>query len=415
MTVDLDVAMGCARAELDYLRKKSKRLDNALRDLSFPENGDEGGESILDPDSGEVLVYKVPLLRDGKPVGYLKVGVHEAVGTPLVEVSVRRGGAWERLREGALRAANLVRPELVKEELRFVDFSHPKVGAQFLHNGREALLMEVETWRVIDPLQNDESASERRPFLEGLAPEARRENRRRFEAYVAMFGKQEPGASPLAAVAPKPFAVELQGNSQELDYRPGQDSPSGFQPYNQRNGYWCFPACIQMILGFHGALNNVHDAQEYIACKLGLGTVGNGSGLWASEKEFEVVRVVEELSGRRLVGSMNAAPYSFRAQISEEIEKSRRPLILLNGSHASVVTGFTEVRDPGGKLLSYKVHLEDPYAGGSFALMDLNPALSRLVFTAAPVVLAARASACDELVAALLAAGAGPAPSPPAW
>lgn len=407
MSVDLKEVWRCALAELAYLRQKSQRLDRALGGASFPEEVSGSGEPILDPDTGEELFYKVPLRRDGKYAGYVKVGIHAAVGAPLAEVSVRRDGTWEDLREGALEAARRERPTMVVGELRFVDFSHPKVGAQFLdEDGREVLLMEVESWRIIDPGDEHDPVSDRRPFLQGLAPGARQENELRYAEHLASFEIGTPGTDAVASAAP--HAVQHQGRSHELNY-----SESGFQPYKQETWKWCFAASIQMILGFHKALRNVQAAQPLIACELGLGTVARPKALWASEREFEVVRVIEELSGRRLVAAMNAAPYSFPTHLSKEIEDGR-PSILLTGSHTSVVTGFTEVKNATGELLSYKVHLEDPYSGGSFALMDLNPALSRLVFTAAPGDAATRSLDCSDLATALAAGGARPAPPPPA-
>src|SRR6266508_5413551 len=101
--------------------------------------------------NGELLFYRFPVARRGSAPSFVDVAAHPALGAPLLAVST--GFPWNEteLRAQAAQAARKVK----YDELRFVAYSFPKVGVQFLAAGTEVLLLELATWARVPPARKE--------------------------------------------------------------------------------------------------------------------------------------------------------------------------------------------------------------------------------------------------------------------
>ena len=96
-------------------------------------------------------------------------------------------------------------------------------------------------------------------------------------------------------------------------------------------GEWCFPACVEMLLGYY----RFHYRQEVLAFSLGLGDLERARPLPRST-EHDVVRTIERLTRGILKGKMTRAPewQDFRDEVL-----ATRPVIGLIDGHCRLVVG----------------------------------------------------------------------------
>ena len=112
--------------------------------------------------SGEVLFFRLPVVRRTQQIATVDIAAHEVLGDPLVAVSV--GMPWnpEALLGEARQVAGKNRRLKVGEadEMRFVAYSYPKIAVQFLRGGEELAMLELFTWSVVPPAET----KDRRPL-----------------------------------------------------------------------------------------------------------------------------------------------------------------------------------------------------------------------------------------------------------
>src|SRR5262249_37256818 len=139
--------------ELNALRVAGT-LGEEFEQISVP----SAGTPVFDI-NGTLLYHRLPLTRGRDNVAYADIAVNEVFGQPLLAVST--GLTWNErdiIRE-AERAAKKIQRGLKYNTIRFVAYSYPKVGVQFLREGQEALLLELGTWAEVPPA-NPENRSQ---------------------------------------------------------------------------------------------------------------------------------------------------------------------------------------------------------------------------------------------------------------
>jgi hypothetical protein len=324
--------------ELNLLHA-SGTLDDAL------EGAELGTPTPIHDLNGEVLYRRIPLSRDDRPIGYTDVASHPAMGSVLVAVSF---GTWEpeALLERATEAARGRLRDRRPDEVRFVAFSFPKIGVQFLADGRELALLELFTWRPV-PRRKRRSEEppanfERWSFLDDQpASEIRRRrtrfNRRRNQLDLIPNLRERV----LQRVDRREFLavmsldlVEFLVDRRVLRYSTrNADHDVCFELRGQETNVWCVAASVQMLLDFY----RYEYTQVRLARELGLGTLSNPSGLPYSQDAL-VVTVLEAMTGNALDATMNTSPSwtEFRSEI-----RANRPLISFIPGHSRTVAGYT--------------------------------------------------------------------------
>jgi hypothetical protein len=293
---------------------------------------------IYDP-NGEVLFYRFSVADGGEP-GYADGAARAELGAPLLAVST--GMRWD---ESALveEATEVARSRGVDfDETRFVAFSFPKVGVQFLRSGEEALLLELGSWEPV-PERRDEdrpplepSNFERWSLLEEL-PEDRR------EAATRVYEERVEGWQPalrdvdttiIESAQLTKFKLRLH-DWRELHYDVGNAGHHiCFELHGQETNVWCVGASTQMLLAFY----RYEYSQDRLAQALGLGTKQEPNGLPYARVE-DVVAQLEALTSNALEAEMVQDPeFEF---FRDEID-ANRPLISFIPGHSRAVAGYIQ-------------------------------------------------------------------------
>lgn len=299
----------------------------------------EEGTPIYDP-NGEVLFYRFPVADGGEP-GYADGAAKAELGAPLLAVST--GMRWE---EGALvEEATAVAHERGAEfdETRFVAFSFPKVGIQFMRGGEEVILLELGSWEPVPEERGKEdrpplqpSNFERWSLLDELPGD-------RCEAATRVYEERIEGWKPalleidttvIESSRLRPFRLRL-NDWRELHYDAGNASHHiCFELHGQETSVWCVGASTQMLLAFY----RYAYSQDRLAQALGLGTREEPNGL-PYERVGDVVTQLEALTSNALEAEMVENPNFefFRHEID-----ANRPLISFIPGHSRAVAGYTQ-------------------------------------------------------------------------
>ncbi len=306
----------------------------------------EAGTPIYDL-SGELLFYRFPVSKRGAAPGFVDVGAHPAIGSPLMSVSTGFGWNEKELLAQALGAARKARRQLKYDSTRFVAYSFPKVGVQFLASGKEVLLLELASWAPVPPARTQErkplepSNFERWSLLEELPAEQRRARTRRHNARVKAWSTlplRGLDATVISkSVLERSRVVIKLVDSRELHYS-GDDATHDpcYELHSQLTSVWCVAASTQMLLDFY----RYNYTQDRIATALGLGTRAVPNGL-PYARVGDVVTQLEALSSSALDATMVADPaFTF---FRDEI-RANRPLISFIPGHSRTVAGYIEYR-----------------------------------------------------------------------
>jgi len=300
----------------------------------------EEGTPIYDL-NGEVLFYRFPVADGGEP-GYADGAARTELGAPLLAVST--GMRWD---EGALveEATEVARSQGADfDETRFVAFSFPKIGVQFLRGGEEVLLLELGSWEPVPEGRDEErpplepSNFERWSLLEEL-PEDRSEVAK--QAYEERVEGWEPAFQGIDTTlversALSQFELRLR-DSRELHYDAGDAGHHiCFELHGQETNVWCVGASTQMLLAFY----RYEYSQDRLAQALGLGTKQAPNGLPYARVE-DVVTQLEALTSNALQAEMVQNPdFKF---FRDEID-ANRPLISFIPGHSRAVAGYIQYR-----------------------------------------------------------------------
>lgn len=318
------------------------RLDGAVIGL--------GDATTIHDLNGAELFVRIPLRGRGdqRRAGHVDVAAHPALGHPLVAVSL--DGWWneERLRREGTRAAHARGLDGIEDaESRFVAYSFPKVGLQWLRDDEEIALLELGTWEPVPPSTRDERYEppgdfERWSYLEEL-PEDHRDGREAsFSQRVERWQRgipDDPGDLERIDLDAFRDLLDLDlrrvahFRTRELHYSSrDSDHEVCFELRGQQTNVWCVAASVQMLLDFY----RYEYSQVRLAQDLGLGTLSNPNGLPYS-RDSDVVTVIEDLTCGALDAAMDTTP-TF-SQFVAEID-ANRPLVSFIPGHSRAVAGY---------------------------------------------------------------------------
>ena len=342
--------------------------------------------------NGQLLFWRIPLGEARGKGGYVDIAAHPAVGDPYIASG--SGAAWDAdaLLKTGTRAARALG---VKEgiEARFVAYSFPKLGLQFLAQGKELVLLELFTWVPVPPSTRSDryetpSNFERWSFLDEMPDDQRAE---REERYMSRINRWRRGPKinvrDLATIDSALFQERLKitdriklVETRELHYSSrGTDHVPCYELRGQETNVWCVAASVQMVLDFY----RYEYTQVRVAQELCLGTLANPIGLPYS-RDGDVVVALESLSRNALVANMNTSP-TFTEFVSEV--NQNRPLISFIPGHSRTVAGYTRSflsligQPPFQGLLVYDPW--PPNAGVITRWENFNTSSYRRTFTAA--------------------------------
>lgn len=294
--------------------------------------------------SGPALFHRLPLLRGRSGAGYADIAVHEALAEPLAAVAV--GGPWDEkaILEQGIAAARKRRRGLKFDHVRFVAYSYPKIGLQFVYEKVEILLLELFTWAEVPPASRRDRKPlepenfERYSLLEEMPAADRRKRESAFRKKVKAWDigavrRLDLSVISLDRLRTAKFAVRLI-DQRELHYSVRDtDHVPCYELRGQQTNVWCVAASTEMLLNFY---RYTYD-QVRLARELGLGTLANPNGL-PYARVGDVVTVIENLSSNALDATMHTNPAFnvFRDEI-----RANRPLISFVPGHSRTVAGYT--------------------------------------------------------------------------
>jgi hypothetical protein len=304
--------------------------------------------------TGVLLYYRLPLARGRDTVAGADIAVEPIMGEPLLGVSM--GLAWneKELLAEATRAGKKARRGLKFDAARFVAFSYPKVGVQFLLDGKDVLLLELGTWAEVPPARPDQRSRPPRegdqpagPFpanfdrwsvVEETPPEVRRARERAFERRLRAWDVPALARLDVTTIAVerlriRDLAIRLV-DTRELHYSPRDaDHHTCYELRGQQTNVWCVGASSEMLLNFY----RYQYDQIRLAQELGLGTLDAPEGL-PYARVGDVVTVLENLTSNALDVTMHVNPSFdiFRNEI-----RANRPLISFVPGHSRTVAGYT--------------------------------------------------------------------------
>jgi hypothetical protein len=293
--------------------------------------------------SGPALFHRLPLKRGSAGVGYADIAVHEALGEPLVAVAV--GGPWDEkaIIEQGMAAARKGRRGLKYDSVRFVAYSFPKIGLQFLNKENEVLLLELFSWAEVPPAPRRERKPlepenfERFSLLGELPKDDLRKREAAFRDRLKEWDRKEFRRLDLSVIRGDLLAKILKIkllDQRELHYSTRDtDHVPCYELRGQQTSVWCVGASCEMLLNFY---RYTYD-QVRLAQELGLGTLANPNGLPYS-RVGDVVTVLENLTSNALDATMHTNPgfNIFRDEI-----RANRPLISFVPGHSRTVAGYT--------------------------------------------------------------------------
>jgi hypothetical protein len=303
--------------------------------------------------NGAVLFHRLALARGKMALGYADIAADASLGEPLLAVS--SGFVWDEkaLLADAERAARKGRRGLKYDAVRFVAYSYPKVGVQYLLEGSEVLLLELLTWAEVppatlegrsEPKENERSTGpfpgnfERWSLIDETPVEIRRARARahakRIEVWsTPAFARLDVSLIRKDALRVADLVLKLV-DTRELHYSGDLDDHHiCYELRGQQTNVWCVGASAEMLLNFY----RYRYDQVRLAQELGLGTLANPNGL-PYARVGDVVTVLEALTSNALDVTMHVDPTFdiFRNEIREN-----RPLISFVPGHSRTVAGYT--------------------------------------------------------------------------
>jgi hypothetical protein len=295
--------------------------------------------------NGEPLFARARL-EGGGAEQYTDLALDPRLGSPLLAVGTA-DWAPDALLQEATEVLATRRRSAVWDEARFVAFSFPKLAIQFLRDGREVALLELYTWRQVPPARERDPEEppgdfERWSYLDEQPARIQRRNVQRHRKRMReldkllrereLFMRRVIDADLFRSAIDR---VEIMVNdTRELHYSgAGADHHPCYELRAQQTSVWCVAASVQMLLDFY----RYNYLQTRIASELGLGTLGNPSGLNYGDEQH-VVDKLQSLTSNALTAAMDWSPTwsEFRSEI-----RANRPLISFIPGHSRTVAGYT--------------------------------------------------------------------------
>jgi hypothetical protein len=304
--------------------------------------------------TGVLLYHRLPLTRGRDAVASADIAVEPIMGEPLLAVSMGLPWNEKELLAQATSAARKGRRGLKFDRTRFVAYSYPKVGVQFLLDDKEVLLLELGTWaevpparmeqRSVPPKEGEQPAGpfpgnfDRWSVVEETPSDIRRARERsyarRLRAWdVPALRRLDVRSIVADRLKVRDLVIRLV-DTHELHYSPrNADHHTCYELRGQQTNVWCVGASAEMLLNFY----RYQYDQIRLAQELGLGTLNNPNGL-PYARVGDVVTVLENLTSNALDVTMHVNP-SFDIFRNEILVN--RPLISFVPSHSRTVAGYT--------------------------------------------------------------------------
>jgi Peptidase_C39 like family len=295
--------------------------------------------------NGEILFYRLPLVKNKLELGYADLACNEAMGEPLLGVTIDRSWNEQELLATGVKMAVKQRKGLKYDVVRFVAYSYPKIALQFLTDGKEVIMLELFTWIEVPPASNKDrkpqepSNFERWSLIEEMPKDVLRRRAKSFKERVDLWENKEfkrlnPAVITSEFFNPRIFAFQ-RNDTREIHYSENNlDHHICYELRGQQTNVWCVAASVEMILNFYRFEYN----QVRLASELGLGTISSPVGLPYADDPL-VVTVIENLSSNVLDATMfGIQPWTF---YRNEI-RANRPLISFIPGHSRTVAGYTE-------------------------------------------------------------------------
>lgn len=295
--------------------------------------------------NGTVLFHRLPITQGRRFIGYVDIGVNEALGEPLLATSTGIEWVESEILEEATAAAKKGRRALKFDSVRFVAYSYPKIAVQFLMDSKEILMLEWKTWAEVPPASNKDrlpmqpSNFERWSLIDEMPAKIRRANILKFKKHLSLWDslvikKIDPTVIKRESFELAKVTLKLT-DTREVHYSPrAVDHHPCYELRGQQTGVWCVAASTEMLLNFYRYQYN----QVRLADELGLGTCALPDGLSYADVG-KVVTVIENLTSNALDATMytNPAWTVFQDEI-----RTNRPLISFVPGHSRTVIGYTQ-------------------------------------------------------------------------
>jgi hypothetical protein len=315
--------------------------------------------SVFD-EKGTLLFHRVPVHGTAGETGFVDLGINPDLGGILLAVELGTNWDEEKIFQKAESVAERSLECFVFEAFRFVAFSYPKVGVQFLENGIEVALVEWPTWRLIPPISVDQSGnqlySERWSLVASIPDAVKHHNQDRYAEALGLLDLM-PGL-----LIEEPESVKST-DSRSIQYSHIRPNHSCFELRTQEDGNFCVPASMAMVLEFY----RYKFSQKRLARELGLIEIAPGPTSGATHalsfgETYLIVKALSRLTCGALIGGLNISnDRDFWEGLRREI-RGNRPVILTTPGHAEVVTGYSvgiedksrwvRVHDPAKKVTS---------------------------------------------------------------
>ena len=311
------------------------------------------GTPIFDV-NGALLYYRLSLTRGRDAVSTADIAAAPIMGEPLLAVSIGMRWNEKELLAEATRAATKAKRGLKFDRTRFVAYSYPKLGVQFLLGDAEVLLLELFTWAEVPPAPRAQrSLPPRRgeqpagPFpanfarwsvIEDTPPDIRRARERAFARRLSAWDVPALRRLDVSTIAVERLRIRdlviRLVDRRELHYSPrNADHHVCYELRGQQTNVWCVAASCEMLLNFY----RYQYDQIRLAQELDLGTLDDPNGL-PYARVGDVVTVLENLTSNALDVTMHVNPAFdiFRSEI-----RANRPLISFVPGHSRTVAGYT--------------------------------------------------------------------------
>lgn len=291
--------------------------------------------------TGEALFYRLPLSRGKITPGYADIACHEALGEPLIGITMDRGWNEKEILAEAVKAGKVKKYDTA----RFVAFSFPKIALQFLLDGKEVTMLELYTWAEVpqasgkDRKPMEPTSFERWSLLEEMPKSLLRSREKSFRERLSIWEAKEFRQFDTSVISrdffPERIAVLRRTDTREIHYsKNNADHHVCYELRGQQTNVWCVGASCEMLLNFY----RYDYDQVRLAQELGLGTLSHPNGLPYANVGL-VVTVLENLTSNALDATMHTNPAwtIFRNEI-----RANRPLISFIPGHSRTVAGYTE-------------------------------------------------------------------------
>jgi hypothetical protein len=336
MPVSIEQIQRLAGFELNALRA-ADIIGKELENVRVPRTG----TPIYDI-NGMLLFYRLPLKRGLTLSGYADIAVNEALGEPLLAVTM--GEMWDEkaILEEAKAAARKMHQSLKFNSIRFVAYSFPKIALQYLLDEKEVLMIEWKTWAEVPPTSSqrqpmEPSNFERWSLIDEMPTEIKQARLRDFKKRQAIWETPDLSRINPVIITKKTFdpsKIFVKTETHEVHYSPrADDHYPCYELRGQQTGVWCVAASVEMLLNFY----RYQYDQPRLAQEMDLGTCTNPNGLPYGQ-EYKVVNTINKLSSCTLHATSIPDPMwnIFRTEIL-----ANRPLISFIPGHSRTVAGYT--------------------------------------------------------------------------